>query len=274
MDAYSLSSQTSHLKVPNVIGIGPTRCGTTWLHEVLRQDKRFTTSIQRPKETHFFTAEVASLGIAGASRQHYPDAGDLIYDISPDYCALSSREIACIARMSPGAKVIAFRRDPIERAISVAMRPRRYSYLNNQGATETGSLAEYLQMDSGFARIERRYAANIKRWSGHFDVMTIDFDDIRARPGDVLARLTVFLDLENPIAHANTPPQNVSSDIAATVSQRSIDLMRHGYRASPVAFRLVADIATASYVARRTLSGILRSWRLSAELDRHRQAAC
>ncbi len=143
---------------PDFIGIGSTRCGTTFLHASLRRHPGLW--LPPIKELHYFDRGCGSLGdrtrrlarlaprIRRAWRARRRDpaaAADLRFygrylagardiaaygrwfdgprdrvrgEITPAYCTLEDRRIAEIAGAFPGLRVVFMMRDPIDRAWS------------------------------------------------------------------------------------------------------------------------------------------------------------
>lgn len=115
--------------MPDFLGIGAMRAGTSWLAENLRRHPRIWIG---RKEQHFFDRHLDGGGLGWlhadrVARARYgvrflPGAlrGRLTGDLTPRYAILPPEVIARVAAWMPEVKLLMMLRDPIERAWSQA----------------------------------------------------------------------------------------------------------------------------------------------------------
>lgn len=214
-------------RAPDFFGIGAEKCGTTWLWQMFRDHPRI--GVPRPKELRYFAS--VHIGTGGprptvlpvllrnaAALKDRPQLlaqlateirlavggdeaylrilgklkGDLVGDISPQYCMLPAAGIAHMQRLAPEAKVIFLMRDPVARAIS---------------GGKMKAVAENPELDDARLRAHTlvsfqiemsRYSAILDRFEAAFPgrVWTGFFDDIVERPFEVLEAICTFLGVE------------------------------------------------------------------------------
>ncbi|MEM8853544.1 MAG: sulfotransferase [Pseudomonadota bacterium] len=225
-----------------LFGIGPTRCGTSWLYQVLKELPEVATSSVRPKESHILDVDVPRMG-ADAFAAHFKDVGAearYLCDITPTYCLMSSAQIAAIAKRWPDAKVLAFVRDPVARAVSGVMRARRYAHLGQQNESAPGTWAEAYALNGGTSRRQNAYDENIARWRAHYgdNVHVVVFDHLRQDPDTTINACLSFLGIEPPpdgLASAVNKRINVSSKMAPNIdATNELALVDHWLAAPPL----------------------------------------
>ena len=107
--------------LPNFLVIGSQRCGTTWLHRILREHPQ--VFLPEHKELHFFDWRMDDHGLdwyLEHFRQPEP-AKPFAGEISPGYVTLNRQSVARVQRLLPNAKILLVVRNPVERAWSGAM---------------------------------------------------------------------------------------------------------------------------------------------------------
>lgn len=101
----------SALTLPDFLGIGLMKTGTTWLYENLRRHPQIVMSEE--KELGFFNRRM-SRGLRWyASRFPSTDAG-VRGEITPGYASLPRERIELIHRLMPDARLLLLLRDPVE----------------------------------------------------------------------------------------------------------------------------------------------------------------
>jgi len=109
------------MPVPNFFIAGVPRCGTTAMHEYLRQHPEVFMSI--PKETHFFAPEAAMPGTITDERQYRAlfekaEGKKVIGESSPGYL-YPEQTPHRIKAFSPDAKILIMLRDPVDLVYSL-----------------------------------------------------------------------------------------------------------------------------------------------------------
>lgn len=174
------------LTLPDFIGIGPARTGTTWLHEVLEQRVCLPYGL---KETAFFNRNY-SRGIEWYARNFERcDRYRLVGEICPYFSAPNAPER--IERHLGRIKLLCTLRDPVERAYSYYRLMRRYVWTRHDFER---ALDEHRQPAEG-----NRYAHHLKRWFERFGrerVLVLLYDDLRADPQGYIDAITGFIGVE------------------------------------------------------------------------------
>jgi hypothetical protein len=166
----SIKPNSSHeLRLPEFLGVGPSRTGTTWLHEVLAPVARLPVL----KETRFFSTryERGVKWYAAQFRHRSDDApmGEICpYFGYPDAPARVQQHI-------PRCKIICTIRDPVDRAYSF------YKLARGYGWTRTG-FEEMLERRP-YVLESSRYAYHLLQWRQRFGeerVLVTIYDDLVA----------------------------------------------------------------------------------------------
>jgi hypothetical protein len=158
--------------LPDVIGIGPARTGTTWLHEKLSGHVDLPRDV---KETKFFERYHAR-GIEWYASLFRHCRGDRpIAEICPYLAAPHAPE--WIAEVIPNCKFIVTLRDPVDRMYSHYKMMRGYAFTRLP-------VEEALKADRFLAQ-GSLYASNLERWFAIFprsNFLITLFEDLRQRP--------------------------------------------------------------------------------------------
>ncbi|MGH7863489.1 MAG: sulfotransferase family protein [Candidatus Binataceae bacterium] len=161
---------SGHL-APDFVGIGPSRTGTTWLHEVLAH----RTCVPRDfKETDYFSRRIQR-GYAWYARQYrHFDGRSPLGEFSPSYFTFPETPQR-IDAANPRCKIICTLRDPVERAYS------HYKLLRRSAWTRFEF--EECVARHPHIRDENRYAFHLRRWLDRFGddrALVMLFDDLCA----------------------------------------------------------------------------------------------
>src|SRR5262245_9286020 len=146
------------MKRPDFLFIGPDKCGSSWLYELLRQHPACFVPVA--KDLYFFDRHFAR-GWEWYQRQFAgaPAGCRAIGELSHDY--LFSREApARIAAGLPGVKLVTILREPVERSFS------HYLYLVRTGRTRS----PFAQALREFPELTRNslYAHHLQAWFERF----------------------------------------------------------------------------------------------------------
>jgi hypothetical protein len=219
--------------LPNFLGIGAQRAGTTWLHKMLIQHHDIYASAT--KELHFFDERPNYTGYQGIgspdqrfyynlnSTSHWrwykrqfkqAENANIVGEITPFYATLSEQRVSYIAEKLHHPKIIYILRNPIQRAWSAF---RRAWFL------ETGHTNDDFDTDVTLKTImypakliHGDYIRNTSIYEKIFGVdriLYLFYDDIVRKPSDVLHQIWTFfkvapLHLSEPEIHkkVNTAP--------------------------------------------------------------------
>ncbi len=184
----------AHLRLPDFLGIGAQKAGTTWLHEQLRAHP----GIHLPprKELHYFDDNFHRPLRWYAS--HFAEAGARrTGEITPAYAILDDARIAYMAAVMPRVRAIFLMRDPVERAWSQAVMTLIEQPARDPASVTEAEFAAFLR--SPTARLRGGYSRTIAAWRRHFpeeQLLLAFHDDLRAQPGALLGQVTEFLGVD------------------------------------------------------------------------------
>ncbi len=220
-------------ELPNVLGIGMQRTGTTWIfHHLSRCADVHTLPF---KEAVFFD-DLFRHPIGFAPARHEADFGNLgrmywqgptrslrhyralfgsekplRFDFSPSYGELPAEAVSSVRELlGPDSKIILSVRDPAEGSWSNFLYNLRLCGQDPRGFPFSERVALYRNV----ATLRRcDYAAVLRVWRAFFDHVEVVFmDDIEARPRDVLRGLRRFLGMSELGEKGDPTRLNVSYD--------------------------------------------------------------
>ena len=172
--------------LPDVMGIGPARTGTTWLHAKLSGRVDLPRGI---KETKFFERYHARGVEWYASLFQHCNGDRPIAEICPYLAAPQAPER--IAEVIPNCKFIVTLRDPVDRMYSHYRMMRGYAFTRLP-------VEEALKVDRFLAQ-GSLYASNLERWFAVFPrskfLITL-YEDLRERPQAYLDCISDFIGIE------------------------------------------------------------------------------
>ena len=185
--------------LPHFLVIGAEKGGTTWLHDVLRHHPDLY--LPDVKEVHFFNRfdsngrEIDNFrgrGLAWYER-HFEAArpGQLAGEATPMYLC-DPEAPARIAETLPDARFIVMLREPVSRALSHYRMARSKKHTNS----DLGTLIR--DEDARFLG-RGLYARQLERWFALFPrdrFLILFFDDVAARPQELLRRVADWLGLD------------------------------------------------------------------------------
>jgi len=182
---------------PDFVGIGASRCGTTWWFGALRTHPSIATAPGRPKELHFFdrywTQDVES-DFAARYAHFFPrPPGSIAGEWTPGYMC-DPWSLPLLAEAAPNARFLIMLRDPVERYRSeVAPVLRRLE--------ETGYDAVNI-MIANHALLHSMYHWQVKRALEIFGaarVLVLQYERCEKDPVAEMRRTQAFLGIE-PLA--------------------------------------------------------------------------
>lgn len=230
LETAAWRARGSRADLPNVLGIGMQRTGTTWLWEHLRRhpdvqalpfkEGNFFDDFARPEDV---PPEMRGLDFGGEARfywqgptrslRHYraffQSGKPFRLDFSPSYGELPAEAVQAIRDLlAPDAKIILSVRDPVERTWSNLTYDLKLSGLRIDGF----SFPERIALYRSAAALRRcDYATVLRLWRAHFDQVELVFmDDIEARPSEVLSSVHQRLGMSERIEGGDLSPVNAS----------------------------------------------------------------
>lgn len=190
----------SGLTLPDFLGIGAQKAGTSWLYENLKAHPR-AFLVAQAKEVHYFDKHFLDYDLEAYSRYFADGRGKIKGEITPAYSILPPRRIRYIRAVMPDVKLIFLMRNPIERAWSHAV----MDLVTNRNAKfEDVSENDFVSHFHSPASQQRGdYETILDRWLAEFprgQVFTGFFDDLARRPIplliDIFSHLGLPLDVD------------------------------------------------------------------------------
>ncbi len=183
--------------LPNFIGIGAPRCGTTWLANCLAAHP--DVFMARVKETNFLHhAEID--GQLPEYEKHFEGGGGrrAIGEISVRYL-ISPRAPYRVKQLLPEARLFVSLRNPVDQLYSHYWHLQRQGFHAVSGRTDL-SLEEAIEYYPSLLVEPARYAKYLRVWLDLFGrerLHVILFDDIQTRPDHVISELYRFLGVDS-----------------------------------------------------------------------------
>ncbi|MDB5358928.1 MAG: putative N-deacetylase/N-sulfotransferase [Rhodospirillales bacterium] len=214
------SPQVVARDVPMLIGLGPIRSGTTWVHELLFGHSQVATT--RLKEVNFFNRHFDQ-GVSWYEEQFRPctRATRLRADISPFYM-MDPTVCDRIARTVRNPLLMINLRSPYERVLSWYQKYRQDDHPIGRLASDPQIRAEALEIGLTASMLEQ-YGDRF----GRSRLILVDYADLKDDPVRLAERLQLRLSLD-----IETPP-SVTREVNASVRYRSAALRRLAHMGGP-----------------------------------------
>ncbi len=184
------------MRLPDVIGVGPPRTGSTWLYNALRDSVEMPAGV---KDTHFFD-QFPDQGIEWYADhfRHAPGRRKIVEICPGIFFKSEAREL--IKTYIPNCKVFATMRNPVDRIYSV------YKLLRHYGWVRSGTFDEVLnawpQLAGG-----NRYAPHLEAWFeslGRENVLVTMYDELRDEPQTYVNRVCDFIGVGRAVVAQRT----------------------------------------------------------------------
>jgi sulfotransferase family protein len=179
--------------LPNLIGVGAPKAGTTWLFQCLKEHPQIFMTPR--KETNFFRAESID-GRLDEYRENFRggERFPVVGEISVLYLH-AAKAPERIAQVLPQVKLIVSLRNPIDQVYSHYWHLRRQNFHEYDPRLMPSTFEEALERYDE-RLVQPAYCGDaLARWLRLFDrrqVHIILYDDIQARPDAVLRDLYTF----------------------------------------------------------------------------------
>ena len=190
-----MPEQTQHPRLPDFIGIGAMRAGTSWLRKQLDRHPELWTAT--PKELHYFDRHFTDRDEDYAAHFAGAPAGAVAGEITPAYAILPAPKIATAKAWMPDLKLLFMLRDPVQRAWSHARKD--FPKFHDKPAEEAGvdELIAFADQPQVAARSD--YLTCLRAWLAHFDSDQLwcgFLDNAAADPAATLTNLFTFLGVD------------------------------------------------------------------------------
>lgn len=180
-------------RLPDIIGIGTRRCGSSWLHSLLNSH----SEIGKPKNGLHYFSDRYELGIDWYAEQMRPFADRkllLEYSVSylyPNFSDLAARRIFNVA---PDAKIFLTVRNPVQRAYSDYLRSIRMGEIESSIRFDQAIELNPVLLDRGrYARLLAPYLDCFTRDR----VLILLYDDLESNAISFAHDLASFLGLSS-----------------------------------------------------------------------------
>lgn len=205
------------MTLPNFIGIGAQRAGTTWLYERLREQPGVFLPAQ--KELHFFDERPDFSGYQGLGKpgqrkyfdpndaaawpwyqaQFEPGRGFAVRgEITPFYATLSNARVALMAQELPDLKIVYVIRDPVQRAWSGFKLFWFLETKHRECALDNDEIRKTIMHPAKL--VHGDYRRNTAAYESVFPadrIIYLFYDDLVREPAALLAKLFGFLGIES-----------------------------------------------------------------------------
>ncbi len=181
---------------PDFLVVSPSRTGTTWLANILREIDGFYVPLE--KELHYFDCDWETTPLS-VYVQNFEDGRDAIKgEVTPTYALLPEDRIACIAALKPDIKIVIILRNLVDRSWSqlnhcLKCHEDTFRHHNGSEIDEPDMVRHFC---SDYGRSENDYVDLLRRWSAHLPKSSIFVDYFEravAEPGPFFERLIRFL---------------------------------------------------------------------------------
>lgn len=186
---------------PNFLHIGPSKAGTTWLHEVLLNHP--SVYLTPAKDLYYFSRyyDRGDSWYFQKFRQA-PSTASIIGEICPDYLMSIDAPKRVESSLGQDVRLMVTLRDPVERAFSA------YLYLKRQGIA-SGTFRQ-CALEHQDVLDEGRYSTHLRRYLTYFSSESLRigvFDDLEDDPQRFLDETTDFLAIERlPLREVQREP--------------------------------------------------------------------
>ncbi len=208
----SLLRQLFHNRLPDFLGIGAMRSGTSWLRRHLNNHPHIWMA--EPKEVHFFDRHFedrrwpllprdreARLRYGAHFAEAPTAAGTVTGEFTPAYAVLPDERIAVIRRWRPELRLLFIMRDPVERAWSHARKDFAKYWGQEPEAATLDDLRPFFDDPNVYRRGD--YLACLQAWLAHFPrerLLLSCMEDIVADPRELLREHFAFLGVDPALA--------------------------------------------------------------------------
>ena len=225
---HGLLSAT-RLSLPDFLGIGAQKAGTTWLEKNLRCHPEIFLPEQ--KELHYFDRNLdRSLGCY--VRNFRPGVGRVKGEITPSYSILPAEQIRLIRTLMPRARLILLLRHPVDRAWSHAR--MRLMEETGRSLEEIKDAAFYRHFERSVSRRLGSYPTILDNWLAVFpaDQLYVGFyEDVTQAPRELLAEVFGHLGVSGDVDWDRLPyRQVIHRGVAARMPDHFREFLEDLYR--------------------------------------------
>lgn len=188
---YRLNRSARSAHIPQFLGIGGQKCGTTWLDKMLR----FHPHLGLPprKEMHFFDANYWR-GLDWYRFHFRKMTGKLRGEITPAYSILPVERIRAVQVLNSQMRLVLILRNPVERAWSQSEMALARNRRRPVADVPEAEFLRHLESESVLSR--SRFSVILKNWLEVFPAEQLHvefFERIAAEPRALLSRILTHI---------------------------------------------------------------------------------
>jgi hypothetical protein len=184
------------LPLPDFLGIGGARCGSTWLHFNLKAHPEI--SMPDEKELRFWNNNLGR-GIKSYSEYFPKQSGCKAGEITPAYGVMDPWRVKLMARVVPDVRLIYLLRNPIDRSWSHLALWGRHRGLAVEDLTHKqiveGLTSEEFTRNATYSETYRIYSEIF----GNEQIYVGFFEDLTTRPKELLAEIFSHIGVSSDI---------------------------------------------------------------------------
>jgi hypothetical protein len=190
-------SDVDHLCLPEFLGIGAQKAGTTWLYENLRRHQE--VFLPDRKELHYFD-EAFHRPLRFYARHFEPGRHKVKGEITPAYSILPKERIRFIRTIMPAVRLIFIMRNPIDRAWSQAIMELVARKNRKVEEVTHSEFKAFFKSESCMRRSD--YLAILDNWLSVFpreQLYVGFFEDIAGRPQELLNNIFSHIEVSREV---------------------------------------------------------------------------
>ncbi len=195
---------TTGMTLPDFLGIGAMKSGSTWLYENLRCHPEIYLPDQ--KELYYFSLNYNSGSLRHYATRFQPGAEKVKGEITPGYSIMPLNRIRFIKRIMPSAKLIFIARDPVYRSWSEGYMNLIVKPNNNIQDVSDEMFIQYFT--SGDCPRRSNYVEILDRWLSVFpstQLFLTTLDEIQEQPKKILTLLFRYLNVSTNVDWTSFP---------------------------------------------------------------------
>ena len=198
---------TKQLPLPDFLGIGFMKTGTTWLYENLRSHPDL--HLADAKELRYFDTQRYLQPFARYAENFRGANGKSKGEISPSYALVPEARVREIRQLLPDVKLLVLLRDPVEREWSRVTHAFRKDGRDIRAADDEEIIA---LLERGTLASRGGYSGTIEKWLRHYPAEQLFvgfYEDLQARPQGLLTDVFAFLGVATDVDWERFPYGNV-----------------------------------------------------------------
>jgi hypothetical protein len=196
-------SSTAGLCLPDFLGIGAQKAGTTWLYDNLSAHPDLF--LPRPKELHYFDRTFHE-SLRSYAARFAAGSGKVKGEVTPAYGILPPRRIRFIRTVMPDVRLVFLMRNPIERAWSHAVMILATKTKRRVEDVPEGEFYAQFTGDSSMRRGD--YRRTLDNWLDVFpeeQLFVGFFEDLSLRPKELLTDVFDHLGVSSDVDWTQFP---------------------------------------------------------------------